>query len=322
MEKSRYIWLDSLRGFAIIMVILGHVIGGLGNVGGGENYWLRQVIYSFHMPLMFLISGFVTKKYCFDCDNVTKYFLSMIKKIFLGLYIPYLIWGYLFWFVKYFIYAGNSPTTLLEGINLFWNYTGWFPGWYLLTLIFVKILDLILQRFLPNLFHQGLIWILLYCVGGGINLYLIDVICDFGFFFFFGKALGQSQKWKKWDFKYLIVFVLGVILYFAGYDYYGKLLVSIGIGFILVFLFSKFCISNKVLSMIGENSMLPYVLHAYFTIPVRIFLNRLGCSQLFLYVVVETMAAVALSLFSLLIIQRTKWLNRVILMFYPTRKSL
>ena len=47
-EKKRIIWIDQLRGLAFYTVILGHM-----SIGKGLKNWM----YSFHMPLFFMISG-------------------------------------------------------------------------------------------------------------------------------------------------------------------------------------------------------------------------------------------------------------------------
>lgn len=50
----RYSFLDVVKGIGIIFVIFGHIIP--------ENLWIRSIIYSFHMPMFFLISGFFPAK--------------------------------------------------------------------------------------------------------------------------------------------------------------------------------------------------------------------------------------------------------------------
>lgn len=50
MEEKRLAWLDSLRAMAVTLVILGHVH----MVEGTE---LFNIIYRFHMPLFFMMSG-------------------------------------------------------------------------------------------------------------------------------------------------------------------------------------------------------------------------------------------------------------------------
>lgn len=69
-----YPWIDWAKTIGIFLVILGH--GGLVN----EN--IRQVIYSFHMPLFFIISGILYKPLSFAVT---------IKKYYRRLIIPYLI---------------------------------------------------------------------------------------------------------------------------------------------------------------------------------------------------------------------------------------
>ena len=54
---------DGLKGFAILLVVLGHCVQyGLGEVNfNNENYFeypIFKFIYSFHMPLFMLVSGY------------------------------------------------------------------------------------------------------------------------------------------------------------------------------------------------------------------------------------------------------------------------
>ena len=55
MGSSRVVWIDNLKGFAIFLVTLGHVLIGL----GADDSVPRNVIYAFHMPLFFGISGYL-----------------------------------------------------------------------------------------------------------------------------------------------------------------------------------------------------------------------------------------------------------------------
>lgn len=62
MLGSRELNIDALRGVAILLVVVGHVIQYKNFVEYNDNIVFRA-IYSFHMPLFFLISGIVLRKY-------------------------------------------------------------------------------------------------------------------------------------------------------------------------------------------------------------------------------------------------------------------
>ena len=53
-------WLDALKGVAIILVVIGHIIDGNLAKGTLTSMWVRYIyngIYLFHMPLFFTLSG-------------------------------------------------------------------------------------------------------------------------------------------------------------------------------------------------------------------------------------------------------------------------
>ena len=59
MAKERLIWADSLKGWLILLVILGHAIQS--TLGANcDNSHLWNLIYSFHMPAFMAVSGWLT----------------------------------------------------------------------------------------------------------------------------------------------------------------------------------------------------------------------------------------------------------------------
>lgn len=58
MTKQRVAFLDYAKAIGIILVVLGHVINTQGNILPSGKIVL-QYIYSFHMPLFFIISGII-----------------------------------------------------------------------------------------------------------------------------------------------------------------------------------------------------------------------------------------------------------------------
>lgn len=90
-KRNNYI--DFLKGTAILLVVVGHCIQyGSGHVYVLEeeffNNSLYKLIYSFHMPLFILISGFL---FAYSCEkyNTKKFIWNRIK----SLCVPILCWG-------------------------------------------------------------------------------------------------------------------------------------------------------------------------------------------------------------------------------------
>lgn len=73
MTKERVGYIDVAKGVGIILVILGHSMYG--------NVFLKNVIYSFHMPFFFMLSGYFL--------NFERSIKSSVQKSFRMLLIPY-----------------------------------------------------------------------------------------------------------------------------------------------------------------------------------------------------------------------------------------
>lgn len=79
MNKSRVQWVDTAKALAIIFVVMGHM---------GYSEEVRTLIYGFHMPLFFMLSGmFVSTK-----DNFHQFLLKKMKT----LLVPYLCFNVIF----------------------------------------------------------------------------------------------------------------------------------------------------------------------------------------------------------------------------------
>lgn len=80
-QKKRIDWIDTCKGIAIMLVILGHCITRMGSTG--IEGIINLLIYSFHMPLFFFISGMNLKlEYSFK-----EFLIKRIKGILFPAYI-------------------------------------------------------------------------------------------------------------------------------------------------------------------------------------------------------------------------------------------
>lgn len=66
---KRDLTIDTLKGFLVLLVIFGHLIGSL-KVIGGEPIW--NLIYTFHMPLFVLVSGYFSRRDRLKCSTIIR----------------------------------------------------------------------------------------------------------------------------------------------------------------------------------------------------------------------------------------------------------
>ena len=89
--QKRLIWADAAKGWLILLVIMGHCIAAtIGNDAANVDYWWC-LIYSFHMPAFFAISGFFAYR-----AHVTKQYINIgkiISRRFQQLMVPFLLWS-------------------------------------------------------------------------------------------------------------------------------------------------------------------------------------------------------------------------------------
>ena len=312
MKKERIEWIDQVRGFAILLVVLGHVIGGLDQIGGGIENEVRMAIYSFHMPLFFMVSGLLAKDLSrLSAKESRKY---VIKQI-IALYVPYLIWGYIFWLVKYFIYSGNEQTTLVEGLRIPIDRSAWIPGWFLLALLVIRIIDLIIDKTcLASPVFQIAMWSIICVIGYMTHLDAISLGFRYGIYYESGKFFNARYK-KEYTPVLLMLFFVGFILFDSSLiNHLSEIIMAIGICFPILFIFESSDSQLSILNKFGKNSMIIYVMQAYFTIPARIILQRLHVSNLAVFVIAEMAFCIVVSYVFITIVDKCKWLRAL---YYP-----
>ena len=129
---KRDLTIDTLKGFLVLLVIFGHLIGSL-KVSGGEAIW--NLIYTFHMPLFVLISGYLSKREKLNVATILKPLLafqlinvltlSVLGHEFTYTYvlIPYWTLWYLLSLVFWRIILKYTPDSLLNRPNVYLSIT-------------------------------------------------------------------------------------------------------------------------------------------------------------------------------------------------------
>ena len=137
-DKNRELWLDSAKGFALILVVAGHAYN--------QNNFITY-IYWFHMPAFFLFSGYVSKPVK-QWSQVGPY----LKKRAHSLLIPYITYLCLFTMIRYaeelmhgnisFSWYIEDIVKVLFGGRFISSYYGVF--WFITCLFFTQVLFLII----------------------------------------------------------------------------------------------------------------------------------------------------------------------------------
>jgi fucose 4-O-acetylase-like acetyltransferase len=133
--------LDVLKGLAIALVVYGHMIQRAA-ILSGENFFAHpvfKIIYTFHMPLFFFISGYLVAL-SLGHRSIVDVFKARCR----GLLVPYVVWGTMGVLVLHF----SNP---IVGRYLFvqfisdWIYQLFIDPnvWFLWTLFFCSVILLI-----------------------------------------------------------------------------------------------------------------------------------------------------------------------------------
>jgi len=191
----RWAELDRAKGLAIILVVFGHLVAREDPAGVGWYGPLRMVVYLFHMPFFFYLSGYVAV--LAGADRAAP--ADLLPRRAARLLVPFLGFGLAILLGKLalgpFVAVDNLPAGLEAGLwALFWD-TGHSPAtsvWYLLALFVFSLMLPALLRVagLPRTLAAGLV---LYALPMPPVAYL-DRICGYFLFFAVGAAAARAGE--------------------------------------------------------------------------------------------------------------------------------
>lgn len=212
MEKRKK-WIDQARGFAIFLVVYGH------NFPVTEKY-----IYSFHMPLFLIISGFFFPE---KSPN------SFLQKRFKTIIIPYFFWAlflFLFWvFIgrKFGESASKNLSISKNFIGIFFSQGGqefmdWgIPMWFLPNIFFAFTILFLSKLYFKKSWFFIIITLttlgLLYPIFFNANLFWsMNIAMVSVFFVAIGKHvylfINKTQKFKQ-ILLMIILFIISLLLF-------------------------------------------------------------------------------------------------------------
>lgn len=302
---SRLGWVDVAKGVGILLVVYGHVARGMHAAGVGlpESLFavLDKIIYGFHMPLFFVLSGLF-----FRLSYSKLGAKGLLASKFDTIFYPYLLWSLIQGFLE--IMGGgfkNTVTHPADVVSVLWNPRAQFWFLYSLAISFaLAVVFFVLERSGRGYLFGFLSIVCFFMPNTGVRL--VDLTGAHLIYFYLGSQLGIDRfSGCKVDTFWALLFVaIAAASHFVA--------VRVDFGLIEVERFWDFvvacasiaavvCVSkvlprraSVVLSALGRNSMPVYLMHIIFSGGVRIVLDRfLGVSDPILHLVFGVFFGVA-----------------------------
>lgn len=282
--KQYYRELTLMKGIGILFVLLGHSFSFTGFdliEKNTFNLYVFKTIYSFHMPLFFIIAGFLSNNYK---DNLNKkFYISKIKRLLL----PYICINILDAIPRYFFQnLVNNKSNSIEKVIFYSGTASWFVySLFILFLIFPIVEKYIIKKDKYYLLGITLFILNLFGVGSNIHLFTINELVYMSFYFYIGYLIKKNyQNYCKFvlkNYNYLLVIVLLFFMIGYKYDTYNlnKILYPF-LGIISTFLLVLKIKENKkklinFIYFCGENSLTFYLLEVFCGAVYRVILIKI-----------------------------------------------
>ncbi len=227
MVKERLHDIDVAKGFAIFLVVFGHIVARPPVPAGNEWYLiLKYLIYKFHMPFFMFLSGLIMYYSYKPVGNLNDYYYY-VKKKFMRLIPAFLLFGIIIGVGKYifknFMYVDNAIADPFVGfmnllIRPMYSYAA--SLWYVYVLFsYFFIMPLLIKLVKGNLKVLIFIGALVHFVPMT-KYFAIDLVLEYMFVFSLGMFCADNIiSYQKFLDKNMIVFtvlfLLSLVLAFA-----------------------------------------------------------------------------------------------------------
>ena len=325
MKNNRLAWGDSLKGYLILLVVLGHAIQNtLGLDCYNDHLW--NLIYSFHMPAFMAISGYFA--YRPSGLGGANYVVNTLFRRFRQLVVPFLLWT-----VISLVIHQDFTLSSISSIILYPDYGLWFlwvlfwinvifviGSWFaelirikqeyvIITLCGVLAATMVIFEIRVLGFQFIAYYFLFYSLGYYLNKYQDRILFlnnRLAIIILFAFWIVLAWNWKMHE---LPQFLKQIPLPGALLQYFYRFLTAAIAVFLLVTISPKFLNDegkwNVPFVRLGYYSLGIYAVHFIFIgIIVNLLLNELGLGQSFV-IIISFIAASALSW--LMVWMLSKW---------------
>lgn len=265
--QERINWVYTLKTIGILAVILGHI-----------NSPFSNFIFSWHMPLFFIMSGFFI--------NLETPYKIFLKKNFTRLMVPYFVFS----FIGLIIEAIKRTALHRESLNYIQELKGILLGmdmeslknhygfvlWFLPALFFSRQILFFINKLTKNIMHQHFFISILFLVSFYITLpFAIDNSFNVLLWIYFGRVFYKNIKTNPYV-NFLPVLLISILIFYhiphldvASKNYGNKILNLIWASsftgtLILILKKTKYTkpLSN-IFSTWGNETMIIFIIHPY-----------------------------------------------------------
>lgn len=316
---GRQLWLDELRGIAMILVIFGHFC----------PEWSEYFVFTspIKIPLFFAITG-----YCFNFRDGDA--LSWIRNILRKLVFPWLILS-LVWFKVFVALIKGDVTACMNYVVAFISGK---TLWYMPCCIVAEVLHFAVLKVSQNRTKFEVLYsAVLAVVGFGLSSFgigdfmlintamIVQIYVEIGTLLkqWIQKARGANNVSKESVILMAVYIILGCIsmmcypgkamdVHTNAYHNIALLLCMVIIGVSALFLsFSRSSVRNRILSFIGQNTLVFYMLNPYAVKILNIISRKAGVivpKNLLGFLVETACVCLICATFSILINKGCPWI--------------
>lgn len=316
--QERNAWVDYAKAIGIILVVYGHVARGVFNAGlpmDEDNYLLvDSIIYSFHMPLFFFLSGL------FFYDSLMKRGKAglIVNKVDTVVY-PFIVWSLLQGLIEVVLsnYT-NGDVTLGQVFSLLWSPRAQFWFLYALFLIFV-VCSFVYARadrryFLPILLVFGALYVFKQDLAmGNIGRFIFGNAVFFALGIWFNEIKAYFlARYVPLTLFFGTLFVVGQYLFHITFGLNWEVggvpvlaLATVSIFFMIALSMWLGRVRMQWLLFIGASSMTIYLMHILAGSGVRVILGSfMGIDSIAVHLLVGTLVGLTAPLLAQVIITR------------------
>jgi len=278
MKPEKIEWVDALKCIGIVAVILGHINSPFGGF-----------IFSWHMPLFFMMAGFFIK----TTLEPARFFVKEFKR----LMIPYFIFSALALILESLKRLALHREHLnfkdeLNGIFIWMDMdalinTYAFVLWFLPALFIARYFTYLILKYIRFKILQIFIILALFLVSFNFQLpFAIDNGLNALLFVYVGYFLLNSNQ-KIWPFSIFILLLVCMLYGFPELNMsqkqYGDILLnivwSVSITSVLILLVATVNKSSRLIVLWGRNTMLLFILHPYTNNIASVLATKLAYSE-------------------------------------------